>query len=91
MLHVFDPHSFRAFETGVAIVQAIHDLWPKQFAFRRKAYEFVADIPAFDLLCGSEGIRRGILAGRPISALRADWQPQATRFEAVRRRYLRYS
>jgi uncharacterized protein YbbC (DUF1343 family) len=90
MLHVVEPHAFRAFETGVAIVQAIHDLWPKQFAFRQKAYEFVADIPAFDLLCGGDGIRRGLLAGRPLSALRGDWQPQATAFEGVRRRYLRY-
>jgi uncharacterized protein YbbC (DUF1343 family) len=90
MLHVLDPVRFRPFETGVAIVQAIHDLWPEQFAFREKAYEFVEEVPAFDLLCGSDAIRRGLLAGRPLSALRQDWQTQTSAFEAVRTRYLRY-
>jgi uncharacterized protein YbbC (DUF1343 family) len=90
MLHVIDPGGFRSFETGVAIVKAIHDLWPEQFAFRRKAYEFVTDVPAFDLLCGGDAVRQGLLAGSSLSALRQAWQTDSAPFEAVRRRYLRY-
>jgi uncharacterized protein YbbC (DUF1343 family) len=90
MLHVVEPASFRSFETGVAIVKAVHDLWPQQFAFRQKAYEFVADVPAFDLLCGGSAVREGLLAGSPLSELRRNWQAESAPFEAVRSRYLRY-
>jgi uncharacterized protein YbbC (DUF1343 family) len=90
MLHVIEPDSFRPFETGVAIVNAVHELWPKHFAFREKAYEFVANVPAFDLLCGSDGIRRGLLAGQSVSKLSEAWQAEGGSFERVRSRYLRY-
>jgi uncharacterized protein YbbC (DUF1343 family) len=91
MLHVEDAETFRPFETGVAIVKAIHDLWPAHFAFREKAYEFVADIPAFDLLCGSDAVRRGIVSGVPLAVLRESWQVEASAFAAERARYLRYA
>ncbi len=90
MLHVEDAEAFRPFETGVAIVKAIHDLWPDRFAFRAKAYEFVTDIPAFDLLCGGDAVRQGILTGQSLPVLRTAWQAEALAFGAERTRYLRY-
>jgi uncharacterized protein YbbC (DUF1343 family) len=91
MLHVSDPNEFRPFETGVAVVKAIHDLWPDRFAFREKAYEFVDHIPAFDLLCGSARIREGLVGGVPLPKLRDAWQAETRQFMGVRERYLRYA
>jgi uncharacterized protein YbbC (DUF1343 family) len=91
MLHVLDPKEFRPFETGVAVVKAIHDLWPERFAFREKAYEFVDHIPAFDLLCGSARIRQGLVGGVSLTRLREAWQSETQHFMGVRARYLRYA
>jgi hypothetical protein len=36
---------------------------PDSFEFLTRVYEFEADKPAFDLLCGSARVREAILAG----------------------------
>ncbi len=72
-IHVTNPEHFHAYRTGVAVLKAAHDLDPGQFAWRAKAYEFVDKIPAIDLLCGNDLIRRGIEAGASLEDLSARW------------------
>ena len=62
-LHVTDEAAFLPYLTGVAFLRAARAQDPAGFAWRTRAYEFVADIPAIDLLCGSDQVRRGIDAG----------------------------
>src|SRR5690606_18538552 len=62
-LHVTDREAFRPYLTGVAFLRAVRLLWPEHFAWRTRAYEFVADIPAIDLLAGAPLLRQGIDAG----------------------------
>jgi len=51
----------------------------EQFRWRTDAYEFVTDVPAFDLLCGTDRVRIGIERGRPLAELlegfESDHQP----------------
>lgn len=61
-LHVTDRHSFDSYRTGAAIVWAMATLFD-DFAWRHEAYEFVDDIPAIDLLFGSDRQRRAIDGG----------------------------
>ncbi|HVH42461.1 MAG TPA: hypothetical protein VM925_08955, partial [Labilithrix sp.] len=49
--------------TYAALVALAHRAHPDQFRFRTEKYEFVDDIPAFDLLTGSATVRERILAG----------------------------
>jgi uncharacterized protein YbbC (DUF1343 family) len=90
MMHVHDRQAFLPLRTGVAIFKAIHDLFPDDFEWRADAYEFVADIPAFDLLCGTDQVRKGIEAGWSVDRLLEGFGAQTEGFAAERRKFLLY-
>jgi uncharacterized protein YbbC (DUF1343 family) len=62
-IHVTDARTFRPVATYVALIALAHHASPGDFRFRTEKYEFVDDIPAFDLLIGSAEARERILAG----------------------------
>lgn len=62
-IHVTDARTFRPVATYVALIALAHHASPEDFRFRAERYEFVDDIPAFDLLIGSSEARERILAG----------------------------
>ena len=68
-IHITDPRTFRPVATYVAIVTLAHHASPSEFRFRTERYEFVDDIPAFDLLTGSAEARERILAGEDARAV----------------------
>ncbi len=71
-IHVTDPSAFRPVATYVALVALAHHAHPEHFRFRTEKYEFVDDIPAFDLLTGSAACRERILAGDDARAIAED-------------------
>ncbi len=89
-IHVTDAQAFLPLRTGLAVFQACFQLGGKDFAWRADAYEFVEDVPAFDLLCGTDQVRRGYEAGRPLEALVEGFDAQLRSFEPLRRRYALY-
>jgi uncharacterized protein YbbC (DUF1343 family) len=62
-IHATDPERFRPVATYTALVALAHHQAPDRFAFRTERYEYVDDIPAFDLLTGSAEARLAILEG----------------------------
>ncbi len=62
-IHVTEPRVFRPVATYVALIALAHHQAPNDFRFRTERYEFVDDIPAFDLLTGDSEARERILAG----------------------------
>jgi uncharacterized protein YbbC (DUF1343 family) len=89
-LHVHDPARFRPFRTGLAAVLHARRQDPGRFAWREEPYEFVADVPAFDLLCGSARERDGIERGATLRELSAHILPEERTFARRRMGYLRY-
>ena len=89
-IHVVDRDAFLPLRTGVAIFKALHDLWPEHFAWRADAYEFVEDVPAFDLLCGTDQVRRGIEAGWELPRLFDGFDAELARFLPERQKHLIY-
>ncbi|MCA2977491.1 MAG: DUF1343 domain-containing protein [Myxococcaceae bacterium] len=89
-LHVTDARAFDPFVTGIAVFQACHALGQGHFAWRADAYEFVDDVPAFDLLCGTAHIRKGIEAGWPLERLVAGFEAELEPFLPLRKRHLIY-
>jgi uncharacterized protein YbbC (DUF1343 family) len=59
-LHVTDRQHFNSYRTGLAVVAAVHELWPESFAWRAEPYEFRDDVPAIDLLTGKPSVREAI-------------------------------
>jgi uncharacterized protein YbbC (DUF1343 family) len=62
-IHVTDRARFRSWGLMVHVLSAILNLWPDRFGWRTDAYEFVRDLPAFDLLAGSPALRAGLEHG----------------------------
>ena len=89
-LHVTDPEQFRPYRTGVAFLKACHDQAPSAFAWRTKAYEFVDQIPAIDLLAGSAALREGIEAGASLDELATRWPRDEGMFADERADFLLY-
>ena len=62
-IHVTDPRAFRPVRAYALLIALAHRQDANRFRFRTERYEFVDDIPAFDLLTGSAAGREAILAG----------------------------
>lgn len=90
MIHVTDKAAFRPLLTGIAIVQAAAELGQGHFAFRSDAYEFVEDVPAFDLLTGSAQVRLGLERKLPLINLIQGFEEQVLSFKGQRQKYLLY-
>ena len=89
-IHVTDRRRFEAYPTGVAFLQSIKRIAPEAFAWRAKPYEFVADIPAIDLLAGDDRLRLALEADADLAALAAEWTQERAAFEEVRREVFLY-
>jgi uncharacterized protein YbbC (DUF1343 family) len=63
VLHVTDARLFRPVSTYLTLIALARQQAPEAFEFRTQAYEFERDIPAFDLLTGSDAARKALLAG----------------------------
>jgi uncharacterized protein YbbC (DUF1343 family) len=70
-VHVTEPRAFRPVEAYLTLIALARAQAPERFAFRTERYEFVDDVPAFDLLMGSAGAREAMLAGAAPQDLRA--------------------
>jgi len=68
-IHVTDPARFRPVAVYTALTALAHHQNPEAFRFRTERYEYVDDIPAFDLLTGSDEARRAILANEDPRAI----------------------
>jgi uncharacterized protein YbbC (DUF1343 family) len=65
-IHPTDPREFRPYATYLAAIALAQRMCPEQFRFRTERYEFVDDIPAFDLLVGRSEVREAMLQGAKV-------------------------
>jgi uncharacterized protein YbbC (DUF1343 family) len=75
MLHVTNPRLFRPVATYLTLLTLARRMAPEAFAFRTTPYEFESEIPAFDLLTGSDRARRAIQDGAPPEDVVAEVAP----------------
>ena len=89
-VHVTDRSAFEPFLAGLFLLAQARRQLPEKFAWRERPYEFVADRPAMDLLCGSERERLAIERGADLSALAVEWRGECHEFARRRRECLLY-
>jgi uncharacterized protein YbbC (DUF1343 family) len=89
-LLVTDPRAFRSYRTGAELLDAIHRLWPDDFAWREAPYEFVSDRPAIDLLTGGPEYRQAIESGEGLADWIATWKNDEREFRDECREILLY-
>ena len=88
--HVTDRRAMRPLELGVRLLAQVRALHPKEFSWRREAYEFVADVPAIDVLTGSDAARRVIEGRGAADELFARWARHCDEFSGTRDEFLLY-
>ncbi|MBL8033130.1 MAG: DUF1343 domain-containing protein [Leptospiraceae bacterium] len=89
-VHVTDIGIFESFYTGLSMVKTAHDLWPKEFDWRREPYEYVADVLAIDLLTGSGEFRETVERGGSLAAYRANYQQEQKNFKRMSKGFYLY-
>ncbi len=72
--------AFQPVRTGLATLIAFLDLLGERFRWRTERYEFVDDIPAIDLLFGSDRERTMIDAGARWRDIATLWEPEEAAF-----------
>lgn len=88
--HLTDRSAAGVVLMGVRLLQQVHALHPDRFGWRETPYEFVSDVPAIDLLTGSDLARRAVRGDVTLSQVEEEWRRYCERFRAERRRFLLY-
>ena len=89
-LHVTDRDVFKPVIAGVALIKAMHDLWPEGFKWQTPPYEYVYDRLPFDVIAGTTKLREQIEGGASLEDIAASWQAGEKDFAERRRPYLLY-
>lgn len=89
-LHVTDKRAFQPYRAGLAFIEAAQAQARDHFRWRTERYEFVDDVPAIDLLVGTDRVRLAFDRGEPIDDLFAEWREQEEAFRRERAAYLLY-
>ncbi len=89
-IHVTDRWSARSMRLSVALIWAAMQCAPKEFAWREKAYEYVSDRLAIDLLFGSNQQRTMLEAGATVDEIMASFVEPENEFREARRDSLIY-
>ena len=90
-LHVREAGAVRSLRSSIALLRALWALgYTQGFGWRTKAYEFVDDIPAIDLLAGGTWMREGVEAGESTEAMVRSMDEDRAAFLKRRRAFLRY-
>jgi uncharacterized protein YbbC (DUF1343 family) len=89
-IHVTDRAKFRPFKTGVAILAAIHNIWPRDFKWKEPPYEYEEVKMPIDILAGTDRLRKDIEAGKNPDDMEKWWKEEAKAFEKIRKKFLIY-
>jgi uncharacterized protein YbbC (DUF1343 family) len=89
-MHVSDREKFKPFKTGVAVLKAVHNTWPRDFAWKQPPYEYEEVKLPIDILAGSDRLRQDIEGWKDLNAMEAWWKRETKAFEKTRKEYLIY-
>lgn len=89
-IKITDRRKFKSVLTGIAVLKTIYDLYPEDFKWRDKPYEFVPNIPAIDLLSGDDQLRKKLKNKESLEKIQRNWHVGYKEFLEKREKYLFY-
>jgi uncharacterized protein YbbC (DUF1343 family) len=89
-IHVLDREVFKPVKTGVAMVKTAFDLYGDDFRWKEPPYEYVFDKNPFDVISGTDKIRKAFENNVELDEIVESWQPRLKEFLEVREQYLLY-
>jgi uncharacterized protein YbbC (DUF1343 family) len=90
-LHIMDREKFKPFRTAVAVLKAVYDLSPMEFAWKEPPYEYENTLLPIDILAGSDLLRKDIESGASLKDIERRWTGELREFNRkIRKNYLLY-
>ena len=89
-IHVTDRQEFEPGIAGVATVKVAYDLYTEHFRWKEPPYEYVYDKNPFDVIAGTDKLRKAIERGDSIETIAESWTDDLARFGRERERFLLY-
>ena len=89
-LHVTDRQGFSPVAVGIAMVKTAYDLYTDKFQWKQGDYEYEFGKNPFDVVSGTDKIRKGIESGESLESMQRAWKPRFEEFVAIRDRFLLY-
>ncbi|MFA5139720.1 MAG: DUF1343 domain-containing protein [Elusimicrobiota bacterium] len=72
-VHVLDKASLKPMLTATAVLCAVRELWPEDFAWKQPPYEYEAAKLPIDILAGGPGLREAVDGGESPHSIAASW------------------
>ncbi|MGH9949745.1 MAG: exo-beta-N-acetylmuramidase NamZ family protein [Pyrinomonadaceae bacterium] len=89
-IHVTDRNAFTPVIVGIAMVKTAYDMYTDKFQWRQNEYEYEFGKNPFDVVCGTDKIRKQIESGISLKEIEADWAVGLKQFSEARTPYLLY-
>ncbi len=89
-LHVTDREAFTPVVVGIAMVKTAFDLYPDKFQWKQEDYEYEFGKNPFDVVSGTDQIRKSIESGRSLRVIQESWVEPFDKFRKLRLNYLLY-
>ncbi|MBX3295616.1 MAG: DUF1343 domain-containing protein [Acidobacteria bacterium] len=89
-IHVTDREAFTPVIVGIAMIKTAYDLYTEHFEWKKDPYEYVFDQNPFDVVCGTDKIRKAIESGASLKEIENSWADGLKDFAEARRAYLLY-
>jgi uncharacterized protein YbbC (DUF1343 family) len=89
-IHVTAREKFKPFKTGVAILKAVHNTYPRDFKWKEPPYEYEEVKLPIDILAGTDRLRKDIDAWKDLDEMEKWWKEETKAFERIRKKFLIY-
>lgn len=89
-IHVTDRETFEPVSAGLAMVKIAFDTYRDEFRWKEPPYEYVYDKNPFDVICGTDKIRKAFEEGADLEGIVKSWQDPLQEFLEMREQYLLY-
>lgn len=89
-IHVLDRQEFKPVLTGIAVVKTCFDLYGDNFRWKEPPYEYVFDKNPFDVISGTDSLRKAFERGDTLEEIERSWQPGYESFLKERAKVLLY-
>jgi uncharacterized protein YbbC (DUF1343 family) len=91
-IHIVNREKFKPFKTGVAVLKAMHELYPEDFTWKQPPYEYETEKIPIDILAGTDRLRLDIERGEKLDLMEEWWQEECGNFDReFRKKYLMYA
>ncbi|MEO7674306.1 MAG: DUF1343 domain-containing protein [Pyrinomonadaceae bacterium] len=89
-IHVTDREAFTPVIVGIAMIKTAYDLYTEHFQWKQSAYEYVFDKNPFDVVSGTDKIRKQIEGGISVKEIEDSWADGLAEFNALRNTFMLY-